>query len=53
MGESPPGPLYSLGDVQTGKSKKKFDLSLAAAQTGIEVSAIAPYSFKEQLEDKK
>jgi len=36
------GPLYLLGNIQTGKSKKKFELSLVATQTGIEVSARAP-----------
>jgi len=47
------GPLYLLGNIQTGKSKKKFELSLVAAQTGIEVSATAPYLFKEDPEGKK
>jgi hypothetical protein len=53
MVESPASPLYLLRNIQTGKSKKKLELSLAAAQTGIEVSAIAPYLFKEHPDGKK
>jgi len=53
MVESPPSPLYLLGNIKTGKSKKKVELSSAAAQTGVEVSATAPYLLKEHPEGKK
>ncbi len=53
MVESPPSPLCLLGNIKTGKSKKKVELSSAAAQTGVEVSATAPYLLKEHAEGKK
>jgi hypothetical protein len=46
--ESPPGPLYLLGNIQRRKSKEKFKVSLAPGQAGLEV-----YLFKEHAEGKK
>ncbi len=45
------GPLYLLGNIQTGKSKKKFELSWAAQAN--QKRRLRPYLYKEHPDGKK
>ena len=52
MVESPPSPLYLLGNLQSGKVRKKLR-SLEESEVGGELPATALYLYKKHPDEKK